>query len=151
MTSILGVLRRPQTPADRNPALIRQLRNQDRSTFTVGIDGPQVLSLMRLATITPWGQRIYVVPFLPPTAAERRRLPRKYRIGGERIATPTTVTLHIFPMSGHRITYFFGGGAAPAFIEGGRVLGNGAYDTKFYKHPRQVIMVVPDGVAKVAL
>jgi hypothetical protein len=44
-----------------------------------------------------------------------------------------------------------GTAAAPAYIKGGRALGSGAYDTKVYNHPRRVIMVVPDGVAKVAL
>lgn len=155
LTSILGVLRRPQTAADRDPALIRQLQayyhHNKYASVRMGLEGLPVLSLMRLATVTPWGQRIYVVPFLPPTVAQKRRLPRRYRIGGERVATPTTVTLWIFPTSDGRSTDFFGGGAGPAFIKGGRALGNGAYDTKLYDHPRQVIMVVPDGVARVAL
>lgn len=151
LTSILGVLRRPQTAADRNPALIGYLRRQNRNSFTVAVEGLPVLSLMRLATVTPWGQRVYVVPFLPPTAAEKRRLPRKYRTGGSQLAPPTTATLQIFPMSGNKVTDFFGNGAPAAVINGGRVIGNGAYDTKVYNHPRQVIMIVPDGVARVAL
>jgi hypothetical protein len=152
LTSILGVLRRPQTASDLNPALIRQLHQQYHdgkyATLHAGLDGLPVLSLMRLATVTPWGQRIYVVPFLAPTAAERRRLPRKDRSIGN---IPTGATVAIYPMSGDTITYFLGTAADPAYIKGGRVLGNGAYDTKLYNHPRQVIMVVPDGVSKVAL
>jgi hypothetical protein len=152
LTSILGVLRRPQAASDLNPALIHQLRQQYHdgkyATLHAGLDGLPVLSLTRLATVTPWGQRIYVVPFLAPTAVEKRRLPRKDRSIGN-ISTGATVA--IYPMSGDTITYFFGTAAAPAYIKGGRVLGNGAYDTKLYNHPRQVIMVVPDGVSKVAL
>jgi hypothetical protein len=147
LTSILGVLRRPQTAADRNAVLTRYLRREDRNPVFAGNFGLPVLSLMRLATGTAWGQRVYVVPFLPPTAAEKRRLPRKYRSGG----TPTTATLQLLPMSGNNVTDFYGDGATAAVINGGRALGNGAYDTKVYNHPRQVIMVVPDGVAKVAL
>jgi hypothetical protein len=150
LTSSLGVLRRPQTTADRNPVLIRELRHDYHESkyaaLHVGLSGLPVVSLMRLAAVAPWGQRICVVPFLPPTAAQKRRLPSKW----SGTATRTTVTRQIFAPSGNRITYFFGSGAAPAFIEGGRAIGNGAYDTKAYNHPRQVIMVVPDGVAKVA-
>jgi hypothetical protein len=152
LTSILGVLRRSQTASDLNPALIRQLRQEYHdgkyATLHAGLDGLPVLSLMRLATVTPWGQRIYVVPFLPPTPAQKHRLPRTDRSSGN---IPTSATVAIYPMSGDTITYFFGTAADPAYINGGRALGNGAYDTKLYNHPRQVIMVVPDGVSKVAL
>jgi hypothetical protein len=144
------VLRRPQTAADRNAVLIHSLRGQDRKSFSLALQGSPVWSLIRLATVTPWGQRLYVVPFLPPTAAAKRRLPRKYRTGGSQITTATTVTLQPYLISGNTITYF-NGGADPAEIDGGRAVGDGAYDTNVYNHPRQVIMVVPDGVAKVAL
>jgi hypothetical protein len=152
LTSILGVLRRPQAASDLNPALIRQLRQQYHTgkyaALHAGLSGLPVLPLMRLATVTPWGQHVYVVPFLAPTATERRRLPHKYRSTGN---IPTGATVGIYPISGDTILYFFGTAADPAYINGGRALGNGAYDTKLYNHPRQVIMVVPGGVAKVAL
>ena len=131
LTSILGVLRRPQTTADRNPVLIRQLQHYYRhnkyASPQVGLEGLPGLSLMRLATVSPWGQRIYVVPFLPPTAAQKRRLPGKWRTA----ATPTTATLAVYPMSGKKITYFIENAPDSAFIKGGRGIGNGAYDTKF--------------------
>jgi hypothetical protein len=95
-------------------------------------------------------RRLYLVPFLPPTAAAQRRLPRKYRTGGFQITTPAAATLQPYLISGNTITYF-SGSADLAEINGGRAVGNGAYDTMVYNHPRQVIMVVPDGVAKVAL
>jgi hypothetical protein len=151
LTSILGVLRRPQSAADRNPALVRQLQHyyhhNEYDSLRVGLDGLRVLSLTRLATVAPWGQRVYIVPFLPPTAAQKRRLPGKWRTA----ATQTTATLAVYPMSGEKITAFIEDAPDQAFIKGGRAIGNGAYDTKVYDHPRQVIMFVPDGVAKVAL
>jgi hypothetical protein len=147
LTSILGVLRRPQAAADRNPALISYLRREDRNPLFAANFGRPVLSLIRLAAVSPWGERVYVVPFLAPTAAEKRRLPRKDRSG----SAPTTATLQILPIPGNKITDFYGQGATPAVINGGRVIGNGAYDTKVYNHPRQTIMVLPDGIAKVAL
>lgn len=135
LTSILAVLRRPQTTADRNPVLIRELQHyyhhNKYASLHVALDGLPVLSLMRLATISPWGQRIYVVPFLPPTAAQKRRMPGEWRGA----ATPTTATLAVYPMSGKKITAFVENPPDSAFIKGGRALGNGAYDTKVYDHP----------------
>jgi hypothetical protein len=55
LVGILGVLRRPQRPADRDVALLR------------GLSGGYhpVLSLMRLAETTSWRQQIFLVPFTP--------------------------------------------------------------------------------------
>ncbi len=138
LTSILGVLRRPQTTADRNPALIRQLRRGARDKYSLAFEGRPVLSLMRLATIAPWGQRIYVVPFLAPTEQAKKRLPRK----DQRVTAATTAALATYPVTG--------GNGIPAEIEGGRDIGNGDF-AHGEKPGSRWVMVVPDGVAKVAL
>lgn len=147
LSSILGVLRRPQTRVDRDPALIRQLRHDEHNTLRLGLLGRPVPSLMRLATVAPWGQPIYVVPFLPPTAAEKRRLPRKDRS----ITTASTVALQVYPAAGDKLTLFGNNPAPAAQIEGGRELGSGGHDAPLRKQPRRWIMVVPDGIARVAL
>jgi hypothetical protein len=138
LTSILGVLRRPQTAADRDPALIRQLGRGAHDKYTLGFEGRPVLSLMRLATIAPWGQRIYVVPFLAPTTQAKKRLPRK----DQGVTVASTAGLATYPVTG--------GAGIRAEIEGGRDIANGDYAHGATPGSRWV-MVVPDGVAKVAI
>jgi hypothetical protein len=138
LTSILGVLRRPQTTADCNPALIGQLSRGAHSKYTLGFEGRPVLSLMRLATIAPWGQRIYVVPFLAPTTQAKKRLPRK----DQGVTVASTAGLATYPVTG--------GDGVPAEIEGGRDIANADY-AHGEKPGSRWVMVVPDGVAKVAL
>lgn len=137
LTSILGVLRRPQTAADRDPKLIRQLRRQSP------IFGTPVLSLMRLATVAPWGQRIYMVPFLPPTKRELSRVPRGSRTGN----IAKTAAIWTYPINtGSSL-------GVPAEIQGGRYVTNMAWVKGAKQGPAATrwVMVVPDGVAKVAL
>lgn len=75
LTGTLGVLRRPQTQTDRAPQLITELDQQSHSTIDLGLFGRPVASLARLATTAPWGQKIYLVPMLPPTQAAISKLP----------------------------------------------------------------------------
>jgi hypothetical protein len=137
LTSILGVLRRPQSAADRDSKLIRQMRHQSP------IFGTPVLSLMRLATVAPWGQRIYMVPFLPPTKQELSRVPGLS--GAANI--PKTAAVWTYPINpGSSL-------GVPTEIEGGRYVTNMAYVKGVKRGPAVTrwVMVVPDGVAKVAL
>jgi hypothetical protein len=140
LTSILAVLRRPPTVADHNHVLLQMLR-REQNPKTLAVLGRPVLSLLRLATIAPWGAKIYLVPFLPPTAGAKRRLPGQDR----GVTTPDTATLTSFPATG------VSGGRAE--IEGGRVIGNMAYDARGDSAQARArwVMVVPDGVAKVAI
>ena len=101
---------------------------------------------MRLATVSPWGQRIYVCR---PAANSSPEAPAAGKVEDGR--HPGNRHASRLLMSGKKITYFIENAPDWAFIKGERGIGNGAYDTKFYNHSRQVIMVVPDGVAKVAL
>ena len=64
LVSELAVLRRPQTPADLNSPnldLFLQLRGPADPR---GQRGRPIRSLIRLATVTPWGEKVYLVPFL---------------------------------------------------------------------------------------
>jgi hypothetical protein len=141
LTSILEVLRRPQTAADQDPAMIHALRRRGHNKYTLAILGTPVYSLIRRATVTPWGQPIYVIPYLAPTRQARQRLPRKARGATVR----TTAALATYPMTG-------GNGVAD-MIEGGRDIGNIAepHGTSWRWNRDRWVMVVPDGVTSVAL
>jgi hypothetical protein len=114
LIDILGVLRRPQTPAD--------LRILSQLTPPPPFFGTPDRSLIRFATTTPWGERLYFVP----TTARR---------AGKRIEQ-----LSEFSTQGG------GGAGTPASIEAGQEIGTegggGIRGTR-------VTLVVPDGVAKV--
>ncbi len=115
LIDILGVLRRPQTPAD--------LRILSQLTPPPPFFGTPDRSLIRFATTTPWGERLY---FVPMTARRARRQVER---------------LSVFSTQG-------GGGASTATqIEAGQEIGTegggGIRGTR-------VTVVVPDGVARVA-
>jgi hypothetical protein len=57
LTSILGVLRRPQTAADRDPALIGQLSRGAHNKYTLGFEGRPVPSPHRAGQKTTTPQR----------------------------------------------------------------------------------------------
>lgn len=144
MVAILGVLRRPQTPADRNPAPLKQL---DRGIPV----GSPIKSLERLAAVTPSGTKIYLVPINRPTQAQikhalsdfspkrerpamRRRLETLARRG------PEFRGLDLFGIGGS------GGCAdAKAIVTGGCWISSGGITGN------SVTVVVPDGVAQVSI
>ncbi len=61
LEAMLPVLRRPQAAADVNPVI----RGALTSAATRALDGRADARLLRLATVTPWGARVYLVPFAP--------------------------------------------------------------------------------------
>jgi hypothetical protein len=136
LTSILSVLRRPQTGADRNVQLLRILRGQAHSRELSVLDGKPVVSLVRLAGVTPWGVNVFLVPVRPLDRHEIARLPARQRA----IAGRTTPALSIYA-AGLTSGYL----SAP-MIDGGSDFANSATGKT-----DQYLMVVPDGVAKVAL
>jgi hypothetical protein len=141
----LGVLRRPQTKADLGLDLSRF-----SSFLSKALAGAPDLSLVRLATTTPWGQRIFLVPLNPPTAKavatlESSRPARPLLNLLARNAASRGETLRVF--SGHGLA----GGATAASVEAqgfleidgtGRSVAGRWAQTRF-------LLVVPDGVAKV--
>jgi hypothetical protein len=110
----LAVLRRPQVPAD--------LRILSQVTHLPPFVGTPDRSLIRLASTTPWGEKLYFVPTRAVTAGRRLEL------------------LSVFSRQGG------GGGVPAALIDSGQEIGTegggGIRGTR-------VTLVVPDGVAKV--
>jgi hypothetical protein len=136
VVGILGVLRRPQTKADLDlgPARRRLLHDQSMAY------GIPVMSRLRLATITPWGAKVFLIPFLPPTQESIAKLPASLR---HRLAIEQWRT-------GMRLGSFGAGSccSTAAQIEGGQdwSTGGGGRGSLNY-----VILVVPDGVTRVTI
>jgi hypothetical protein len=121
LVGILGVLRRPQTPADRDlgPSLTAVVHHS--------LVGKPVESLVRVAGVTPDGQRVVLVPMQPRHGSWPPR--------------PSG------PRTGLRLGLFAGGGGCcltPAAIEDGQ-----AWDSAGGSSGNYVVIVVPDGVARV--
>jgi hypothetical protein len=129
LTSVLAVLRRPQSARDTSPALRTELVRESRSNLYTGWFGTTVTSLVRLAATTPWGQPVYLIPHLPPTRQQIARVPAK-----RRVTVLTTSSIDLYPMSGGPMT--------AAQITAGRAWAVSA---------NRYVFVFPDGVAKVAL
>lgn len=141
----LAPLRRPQTAVDR--AFARQL---ERRGGTFGPNGPIDLPLVRYIGTTSWGERLFLVPTLPPT---RKQLLHFFSGADGKI--PARVHLQFAAFKDERVGVFSrgggGGGATAADLlrygingsEGaGRSFAGGSTQTRQY-------LVVPDGVAKV--
>lgn len=60
----LAVLRRPQTPADLNSTYLDLFLRNGVATPPRGRLGQPIRSLIRLATITPWGEKVFLVPLI---------------------------------------------------------------------------------------
>ncbi len=139
LLNILGVLRRPQTGADRNSrALTRNLKYVVQD-FGVTPD----YSLIRRATTTPWGSPVYLVP-VKPVAVHAIHAPA----GSTRYAPLASQNYEgLMEVDGSGA----GGDAKAADIEAGHLLGASGAGHSFAGGSTQtrVILVVPDGVAKV--
>ena len=145
LVDILGVLRRPQTPADRSLPLQSFLR----SPWSGPVDRP----LVRLATVTPWGRKLYLVAFKPGPI---RPIPRtlkpndpaaialRAQMGKETLAVVT-------PWSCGSGCAASVGGAAAAEIESQGLLWMQPAGRNFAGGSTAVrlVAVVPDEVAKV--
>jgi hypothetical protein len=146
LVDILGVLRRPQTPVDR--AFPAQLSGV-QGAIMAGNAGTPVIRLARLATITSWGQKVFIAPMTPLTAAKATALEHRYPFLKSLFEQrqPQTLTLALF---GNRATTF----ASPADIESGSESmfdgTNSILGLDGPGPPLRVVLVIPDGVAKVA-
>jgi hypothetical protein len=143
LVEILGVLRRPQTAADRSSALGSRFSNG-----LLGLAGTPDLALMRYATTTPWGERLYVVPMNPPTTRQIKSFALRFpgaRGQLARLARPRAETLMVFSAGG------FGGAGDAATIERGGGIGTEGAGRSFAggSTATRITVVVPDGVAKV--
>ena len=143
LVDILGVLRRPQNAADRRAALL--------SLYTRGLAfvGTPDGALMRYATTTPWGERLYLVPMNPPSAQEMAARLAERAPGSRnqllRMLRDRTETLMVLSVEGAG-----GAGDAPG-IENGQGIGTEGAGRSFAggSTATRITVVVPDGVAKV--
>lgn len=139
LTSILGVLRRPQKAVDLPPAVNAFLVNEAHTATFRGTLGTPITTLIRFSLVAPWGQHIYLMPNLPPTARQVARLSPKLRQGSH----PGTVSFVFYPYVTLGVTQ----GLTAAQVRSGRawaVVGvKGAQD--------RVLFAFPDGVARVKL
>jgi hypothetical protein len=154
LIDILGVLRRPQTAADLDPTLLRELRRPGPALALIG--GAPDIPLIRLAGVTPWGQKIFVVPLKPPTAQSVARTLRRFPHFPRSLAH---LMLSHRP-AGETVELSAGGGGGPetaaqieasgaALLEGAP--GGAPKRDPGLQAPARGFVLVPDGVSKVAL
>ncbi len=137
LIDILGVLRRSQTKADLDPRLIKLIGGFNRGRMT-GFRGPPDLPLVRLATVASWGDKVFLVPFKPPTRESIATLPARLRpFAARRRGYPDTLGL-----------FDSAGGACCSRAAGIEAGGDWASSGP---SPNTLILVVPDGVAKVTV
>jgi hypothetical protein len=140
LIDIIGVLRRPQTKADLNPRILSQLSGVP----LIALEGTVDRSLVRFAATTPWGEKLYLVPYRPPTAAEIAAIKRRFP-GASLGPITRGETLGVMSVGGG------GGGVNAAGVQAGdemqmdgagRSFAGGSTQTRY-------ILVVPDRVARV--
>jgi hypothetical protein len=68
VVGIVGVLRRPQTSSDLDRRVLEEISLASGSRARAWWGTP-VRSLIRLATVTPWGDKVFLVAFRPPSRA----------------------------------------------------------------------------------
>ncbi|MFZ0971749.1 MAG: hypothetical protein WAN22_05955 [Solirubrobacteraceae bacterium] len=143
LTNILAVLRRPQTNVDHDPALLQ--RPPFRLSRLQGKLGTPEPALIRLATITPWGAKVFLVPMKPPTKAALAKLPPLQRAFAEQqqARDGRSDRLGVFTVGNG------GGGTccadAHAIQQAGAAMWGGTSLITW------LVLVVPDGVAKVTV
>ncbi len=151
---ILGVLRHPQTSADLPPALRRTLGRPGLN----GTIGSPDLAGVRLAGVTPAGEQVFLVPFKPPTVASTSaylsEVPASHRA---RARAALESSLPALDAQGDRleIQLMYHGqdrGTSNAPIARDIKRGHAVtWSPSGYAGTTEVVLVVPDGVAKVSL
>jgi hypothetical protein len=138
LIDILAPLRRPQTPMDVSPALRSLLafgpasphKPTGQGIARPNLTGPADWTLVRLATVTPWGFKVVLVPMGPvPASSPLAR-------GGEILSVCEL---------GRNEASCVGGSTAAELKQDGLV------STASSGPDNRVLLVVPDGVARVAL
>lgn len=122
LLSVLGVLRRPQTRADLPPALREALK--ERSQWPpLRESGTPVIRLIRLAAVTPWGAKVFLIPLRRTGHADR---------------------LEVLELSSR-----MGAGGCCDTASDIEHYGTGSFGGK--AHHRHGVLIVPDGVSKVTI
>lgn len=146
---ILGVLRRPQSYADLHSRGIAQFLAHQRSAGALSflLEATPDIPLIRRAAITPWGSGVFVIPVKPPSAASLAALRARY----PKFVLGRFDSLH----GGGGIELEVGSGASccstASEIESGHEIQIDGAGRSFAGGSTQarVILLVPDGVAKV--
>jgi hypothetical protein len=133
---ILGVLRRPASAADR-------LRGARLRSIERLVAGTPRVARARLATVTPWGAKVFLVPVGPPTASSIARLPKLLR--GSAPLRQRLASWH----GGLRLMVLASGLACCATARA--IEGGGDWSTGGSGSLNWVVLVVPDGVARVTV
>ena len=130
----LAPLRRPQTASER--ALARTLRPDDVPYYYINetIDR----SLVRYATTTPWGERVYLVPVAPWS-------PRRINCCGGSGYLPPVEAIVAYSRRSEFMAY----GTASGILRGAADIDTGTYSHGVLTRSRSV-SIVPDGVTKVS-
>jgi hypothetical protein len=140
LAQILAPLRRPQTKADLNPALLRELG--PRPGRAGELIGTPDFALVRLAAVTPWGEKVYLVPFREPTRQSLAKLPPRLR----RVATARLRRTGGADVLG---VYSDGDGGCCSTAHGIARSGSGGQSSGGAGTATHLVVVIPDGVAKV--
>jgi len=128
---VIEVLRRPQTSADlHSPTIARLLSTYDRSPQRWDRWGAPDLPLIRRATVTPWGEGVFLIPVKPTSGRGQEGLLWATRSFNNCCATAADMKAFGEVNSAGQAT--------------SRTVGRGKAIERF-------LAVVPDGVAKVQL
>lgn len=131
LVDAIGVLRRPQTSADlHSPTVARLLSGYNRSRAPWDRWGAPDLPLVRRATVTPWGEAVFLIPVKPTSGRSQEGLLFATRSFTDCCATAADMK-----------TFGEVNNVGPAQ---GRAARRGKAIERF-------VAVVPDGVAKVQL
>jgi hypothetical protein len=141
LVRILGVLRRAQASADLDPEITRLLDRPGQRAL--GLQGTPVRSLIRLATTTPWGQKVFLVPYRQLTTRQIAKLPRPRR--------PVAQRHQRLRGPGDTLGVFAGGGGCCSTARMIEQSGSYTFGAAGPGAPTRFVEVVPDGVAKVSL
>ena len=141
----LGVLRRAQTKSDLDPDLLKIVTR--RAGLRRALGTPDV-PLIRLATVTPWGSKVFLVPLKPLTTTEIDKLPPALRQVASRELghQGNAETLSEIQLTGDG-----GGGGCCATAGDIEHYGQGSWGGSSSSGPTHAVLVVPDGVERVML
>jgi len=147
LTSILAVLRRPQTALDRK--VFAQSGLADRPPIFTLILGEVDPASARVATITPWGSRVLLALTEPPTAAQSHAAARATvrRMGSSPRGLQPDHVERLILFANHG----WGGGGTVNTVEAGKSMQTEGWGTSYAggSTGTRAYVVVPNGVARV--
>ena len=145
VVGIVGVLRHPQTRSDLDRRALEQISLASGSRARAWWGTP-VRSLIRLATVTPWGDKVFLAAFRPPSRASFERV--SARLGFS--AALRRRDLNRLTRLGYAVGIVVLGKGGSC-CESVASIEAGAAALQSGPSPNTVVLLVPDGVAKVTL